>query len=71
MPFSNREQLEITLAIVASGLLIVSEGLALSKRSDCNSIAEFLASAGQFIRKQIRREGTPPQDATSTLRHTL
>jgi hypothetical protein len=59
----DREQIEITLGIAAAALLVVSEALALSKKSNCNSIAEFLASAAHFIRKQIQREGNPPQNS--------
>jgi hypothetical protein len=57
----DREQIEISLGIAAAVLLVVSEALALTKKSDCNSVSEFLASAAQFIRKQIQREGTPQE----------
>jgi hypothetical protein len=66
----DREQIEIGLGIAAAVLLVVSEALALSKKSDCNSIAEFLASAAQFIRTQIRREGNPPQNHPSPEEYT-
>ena len=60
----NRETLEITLAIAASALLILSEGLALSKNSKCNSVSEFLANAAKFIGKHMRG---PEQEQEDTL----
>jgi hypothetical protein len=57
----DREQIEIGLGVTAAVLLVVSEALALTKKSDCNSVSEFLASAARFIRKQIQREGTPQE----------
>ena len=63
----NREALEISLAIAASALLILSEGLALSKNSKCNSVSEFLANVvAKFIGTDMRgheqeQEGTLPR----------
>lgn len=50
----DRETIEITLAITASGLLIISEALALSKKSDCNSVSEFVVNAIGVIRRHLR-----------------
>ena len=61
----DRETIEITLAITASGLLIISEALALSKKSDCNSVSEFVVNAIGVIRRHLRPQQTenePPTD---------
>lgn len=60
----DRETLEITLAIAASALLILSEGLALSKNSKCNSVSEFLANTAKFIGKHMQN---PEQEQEDTL----
>lgn len=60
----DRETIEISLAVTASALLIISEGLALSKKSDCNSVSEFLVNVASIIGTHLRPQGrgrdTPP-----------
>jgi len=60
----DRETIEISLAVTASALLIISEALALSKKSDCNSVSEFLINVAGVISKHLRPQGqgrdTPP-----------
>ncbi len=61
----DRETLEIGLAVTASGLLIISEALALSKKSDCNSVSEFVVNVIGVIRRHLRPQQTenePPPD---------
>jgi len=60
----DRETIEVSLAVTASALLIISEALALSKKSDCNSVSEFLINVAGVIGKHLRPRGpgrdTPP-----------
>ena len=60
----DRETIEISLAVTASALLIISECLALSKKSDCNSVSEFLVNVASIIGKHLRPQeqgrDTPP-----------
>ena len=46
----DRETLEIVAASVAGILFAVSELLALSKQSKCNSLSELLANAAACLR---------------------
>lgn len=53
----DRETIEISLAVTASALLIISECLALSKKSDCNSVSEFLINVAGIIGTHLRSQG--------------
>lgn len=55
----DRETLEIVAGSVAAILFAISEMLALSKRSDCNSVSQLLANAAQCIRAKTEEE---PED---------
>jgi hypothetical protein len=47
----DREQLEIVGGVVVAALFALSEILALSKNSDCNSVAQLLANAARCLRR--------------------
>ena len=47
----DREQVEIVCGIIAAVLFALSEGLALSKNSDCNSVAQLLGNAARCLRR--------------------
>jgi hypothetical protein len=47
----DREQVELLCGVVVAALFALSEILALSKNSDCNSVAQLLANAARCLRR--------------------
>lgn len=61
----DRETLEIVAGSVAAILFAISEMLALSKKSNCNSVSQLLANAAQCIRAKTEQE--EPDDEAPVL----
>jgi hypothetical protein len=47
----DREQVELLCGVVVAALFALSEVLALSKNSDCNSVAQLLGNAARCLRR--------------------
>jgi hypothetical protein len=52
----DREQIEIVCGVIAAVLFALSEALALSKSSDCNSVAQLLGNAARCLRRNQAEE---------------
>lgn len=63
----DRETIEITAGAIAAVLFAISELLALSKQSDCNSVSQVLANAARCLRPADREAAAEEEPPTTVV----